>query len=241
MKCSLSVILFTICFNIACFAQIKPPALKIEHLAGNAYVYTTYNLFGTQFFPSNSMYVVTQQGVVMIDTPWDTTQFQPLLDSIEARHHAKVVLSISTHSHDDRTAGVDFLKSKGVRTYCSKMTFDLCRQKHEKQPQFYFTKDTTFVLGEYTFETFYPGEAHTKDNIVVWIAKDKILYGGCLAKSTQATDLGNISEANLKDWPLTIKKVQRKFPDPSYIITGHQSWNDINSLNHTLQLLKNKK
>lgn len=33
----------------------------------------------------------------MFDTPWDTTQFQPLLDSIKFKHNMNVLMCIATH------------------------------------------------------------------------------------------------------------------------------------------------
>src|SRR5690242_13716802 len=109
------------------------PKLSITHLTGDFYVYTTYSLYQNSSVPSNSMYLVTTNGVVMFDIPWDSTQRQPLLDSIEKKHHQKVVLSISTHFHEDRTGGLDFFKQKGVRTFSSKMTYDLCKERNEQQ------------------------------------------------------------------------------------------------------------
>lgn len=222
-------------------AQSTEPKLKITHLAGDCYVYITYNLWRNQPVPSNSMYLVTNEGVVMFDTPWDTTQFQPLLDSIEARHHKKVIMSISTHFHEDRTGGIDFLKAKGIKTYSSRQTYDLCKQRGEKQAGYYFTKDTTFHTGNHSFQAYYPGPGHAPDNIVIWVPGEKVLYGGCLVKSTEATSLGNLSDANLQAWPGSIRKVMQKYPSPTYVIPGHDGWSNNQSLQHTLQLLKTHK
>jgi metallo-beta-lactamase class B len=216
--------------------ETKP--LKISHLAGNFYVYTTYKMLNGSPFPSNSMYVVTDSGVVMIDTPWDTTQFQPLLDSIYTRHHKKVVLCISTHFHDDRTAGLEFLRSKNVKTYSSALTRQLCISHHEKQAEFVFTKDTTFTIGGLSFQTFYPGPGHTEDNIVVWFPAAKVLYGGCLVKSTQSGSLGNIADADTKHWKPAIKRVKRKFRSAEYVIPGHFGWQEKGNLTHTVRLLR---
>ena len=71
------------------FAQVIKSKLKISHLTGNYYIYTTYNTYEGYQVPANGMYVVTNKGVVMFDTPWDTTQFQPLLDSIQLKHNKK--------------------------------------------------------------------------------------------------------------------------------------------------------
>ena len=211
--------------------------LHIQHLTDNFYIYTTYKDLNGFMFPSNSMYLVTENGVVLFDTPWDTTQFQPLLDSILVRHNKKAVLVVSTHYHDDRTAGLDFLKQEGIRTYSSLLTYDLCKEHNEKKAEFHFEKDTIFDIGNYKFETYYAGEGHTKDNIVIWFGKYKILYGGCLVKSNENKNLGNIADANLKEWPLTIKKVIKKYPNPQFVIPGHFGWTSNKGLKHTLKLL----
>lgn len=218
--------------------QMNNPPLKISHLTGGFYVYTTYNVFSNTLFPSNSMYVATDKGVVMFDTPWDTTQFQPLLDSIQKRHGQKVVMCIATHYHEDRTGGLSFLEAKGIKTYTSKQTYKLCKQYGMKQAGSYFEKDTVFTIGHSSFQTYYGGEGHTTDNIVIWFEKEKILYGGCLVKSTEATNLGNIKDANLDKWPATITNIKKKFPHPEFIIPGHQDWKSKKSLDHTLELLR---
>jgi metallo-beta-lactamase class B len=161
-----------------------------------------------------------------------------LLDSIKARHHQEVVLCISTHYHEDRTGALAFLKAKGIKTYSSLQTYELCKQKGMHQAAFYFTKDTVFNAGNHSFQTYYPGPGHTADNIVIWLAKEKILYGGCFVKSTEATDLGNLSDANVQQWPTSIHKTLNKFPDPAYVIPGHQGWANTQSLQYTLKLLR---
>ncbi len=226
--------------QVLLFGQDKSK-LQIQHLTDNFYVYTTYKNFNGMMFPSNSMYLVTENGVVLFDTPWDTTQFQPLLDSIWVRHSKKVVLAISTHYHDDRTAGLEFLRQNKVKTYSSKLTYDLCKEHKEKQAEFYFVNDTTFNIGNYKFETYYAGEGHTKDNIVIWFDKSKILYGGCLVKSTENKNLGNVADANIKEWAPTITKVISKYPNPNYVIPGHFGWTSNDGLKHTLKLLRQHK
>lgn len=219
------------------FGQTNLGKLSIEHMAGDCYVYTTYkNLNGTPF-PSNGMYIVTDEGVVLFDTPWDTSQFQPLLDSIYTRHNKKVVLCIATHFHDDRTAGLEYYAGKGINTFTSKQTYLLCKQRNEKKAEHYFIHDTTFTLGKYSFRTHYAGKGHTDDNIVIWCEQVKLLYGGCLVKSTENKGLGNIADANIKEWKKTIKKLIKEYPKPRYVIPGHFDWHDNTALRHTLTLL----
>jgi len=211
--------------------------LTITHLTDSFYVYTTYGFANGQPFPANSMYLITEKGVVMFDTPWDSTQFQPLLDSILQRHHKQVVLCIATHFHSDRTAGLTFLRSRGIPTWSSKLTYDLCAQRNEPQAQFFFGSDTAFNVGGYLFETYYAGPGHSPDNLVIWFSRNKIIYGGCLVKSKENNSVGNIEDANLVEWPKSIRKVMKKFPNRKFVVPGHMSWAN-GSLEHTLKLLR---
>jgi metallo-beta-lactamase class B len=228
-------------FSPFAFSFGQPPPLTITHLTGDLYVYTTWHTLSDGPYPSNSMYLVTPKGAVLFDTPWDSTQFQPLLDSIYARHRQRVVLCISTHFHEDRTAGLAFLQQQGIPTWSSAMTLEFCRQRHENQAAYTFIQDTTFTVGGYSFRTFYPGAGHTKDNIVIWLTKDKVLYGGCFIKSTEAPDLGNLADADVNEWAASIRRIDKAFPPPAYVIPGHLGWTDNQSLPHTLKLLQQYK
>ncbi len=230
----LSVFLFSISFSSG---QTPKPGLIISHLTGDFYVYTTFGLYKGSPVPSNSMYLVTKDGVVLFDTPWDSTQFKPLLDSIKIRHDKKVIICISTHFHEDRTAGLEYYKSMGIRTYTTRRTDELSKKRNQKRAEFLIHKDSVFRVGEYSFQTYYGGQGHSPDNIVIWFEKEKILYGGCLVKSTEATDLGNLSDANVKNWAVTIHNIQHTFGNPEFIIPGHLDWSSKESLTHTLDLI----
>jgi glyoxylase-like metal-dependent hydrolase (beta-lactamase superfamily II) len=87
-------------------------------------------------------------------------------------------------------------------------------------------------------ECFYPGAAHSPDNIIAWVPSEKILFGGCMVKSNQSTGLGNIADADLKLWPQTIKKIISSYPDAEIVIPGHGNFGDKSLLLHSLKLLK---
>jgi metallo-beta-lactamase class B len=184
------------------------------------------------------MYCITTDGVIMLDSPWDTTQIKPLLDSIRLKHNQKVVLCIATHFHEDRTGSLNYLNAQSIPTFTSKMTYDLCIKNDKPIPSYFFTSDTTFVIGGHSFEVYYPGAGHTIDNIVVWCKGNKILYGGCFVKSTVHTDLGFTGDANVSEWEHSIRKVMKKYPNPRYVIPGHDSWKNNKSLQHTLKLIR---
>lgn len=223
------------------FGQPEEPKLKISHLAGDFYIYTTYNTYKGSKVPANGMYLVSGDGVVMFDTPWDTTQFQPLLDSIKLKHNKDVKMCIATHWHSDRTDGLEYYKKRGIKTYTTVLTDEWCRKNEKKRAEYLIEKDTIFTVGQYSFETFYPGQGHTEDNIVIWFGNDKILYGGCLIKGSEADDLGFLGDGNVKEYYATLLKVKEKFPAPKYIVVSHHDWTNINSLNHSIKLARKLK
>ena len=223
------------------FGQSVEPKLKISPLTGDFYIYTTYGSYQGNPVPANGMYLVTNDGVVLFDTPWDTTQFQPLLDSIKLKHHKDVTLCLATHWHDDKTAGLEYYRNKGIKTYTTILTDELSKKNNKKRSEFLMTKDSLFHVGQYFFETYYPGEGHTKDNIVIWFDKQKILYGGCLIKGADEENLGYLGDANVLEYETTLKRVQKRCPYPKYIIISHSDWNNINSLKHSIKLAKKLK
>lgn len=235
------LLLTLLSLSVYAHARSSLKKLTITQLTGNFYLYKTYVTLDGQPFPANGMYLVTNRGAVIFDTPWDSTQFQPLLDSIWARHHQKAVLCIATHFHEDRTAGLSYYRQQGISTYTTLLTDQLSGKNHKKRAEKLMTKDTLFNIGPYGFEVFYPGEGHTPDNIVIWFEKEKILYGGCLIKSTEAADLGNLGDANINTYATTIEKVQQHCPSPAYSIPGHQDWTDKRSLQHTWEMAKQLK
>lgn len=223
------------------FGQAEEAKLKISHLTGDFYIYTTYNTYEESQVPANGMYLVTNNGVVMFDTPWDTTQFQPLLDSIKLKHNKSVVMCFATHWHSDKTAGLEYYRQQGIKTYTTVLTDELSKRNNKKRAEFLMAKDTVFTVGQFSFETYYPGEGHTADNIIIWFKKEKILYGGCLVKGVDAENLGYLGDANVTEYASTLKKVQKKCRKPTFIIIAHSDWKNINSLKHSLRMAKELK
>lgn len=237
MQKSASVILFlAVLFNS--FGQSGNSPLQISHLTGDFYIYKTFHDYKEILISANAMYLVTDKGVVLFDAPWDKSQFQPLLNTIKARHEKDVIMYFATHSHDDRAGGLDFYRQKGIKTYTIKATDKILKENKEKRAEFVIPNDTTFTVGQYVFQVYYPGKGHAPDNIVVWFDKEKVLYGGCFIKSAEAKDLGYLGDADVKEWEKSIIKVQSRFKSPKYIITGHDDWKDLTSLNHTLKMVQ---
>lgn len=86
-------------------------------------------------------------------------------------------MCLSTHFHDDRTGGLSYFAAKGIKTYTTCQTDSLSIIHHNHRAKFLIPHDTTFQIGGYVFQTYYPGAGHTQDNIVIWFPQQRILYG----------------------------------------------------------------
>src|SRR6185295_3616589 len=71
-----------------------------------------------------------------------------------------------------------------------------------------------------TAEVFYPGPAHTRDNIVVWLPDSRVLFGGCAVRAA-TSGLGNVADADLTAYPASIRRVLERYPAAEVVVPGH--------------------
>ncbi len=95
------------------------------------------------------------------------------------------------------------------------------------------------TIGEETVEVYFPGESHSIDNLVVYFHNRKILFGGCMVKSLESRGPGFTDDANMEEWPKSVKRVLDRYKNARVVIPGHGSWGDTKLLNHTIELLVN--
>ncbi|TAE27798.1 MAG: subclass B1 metallo-beta-lactamase [Cytophagales bacterium] len=236
-------LLFSLLASFA-YAQ-QPPKIKITPLTKGFYIHTTFRTWQGTLVPSNGIIAQTDEGVVLVDTGWDVpddqNQTEQLLDWIEQNLHQPVRMCIVTHFHDDRVGGIATLRKAGVRVVSTPLTAESAAKKGYERPEGILSNDTTLVVGKLPIRCFFPGPGHSFDNIVVYFPTAKLLHGGCFVKSYAAMGLGNLSDANLNEWANSIRRLQRTFPNPKFVIPGHDEWDQISSLENTLRLLKMKK
>jgi len=239
----LKLLFIGLMFATVGYAQQAPFTISIKPLTKNFYVCTSYGTpDGATPFPANCVFAVTNTGIVLIDTPWGEPQTQQLIDSLQQRFNKKIITCIATHFHEDRTGGLEILSKNGTETYASALTYKLAKDRGEQVPDFTFASDTTFAVDSLEFETFYPGQGHSRDNIVVWFPKEKILVGGCFLKSMDTNAIGNIVDANVDQWPVSVRKLSERFKDAKYVIPGHEGWKGgVKQFAHTIKVVTQKK
>ncbi|GAB3018857.1 subclass B1 metallo-beta-lactamase [Spirosoma pulveris] len=218
------------------------PGLSVTPLNERVYVHTTYGMYGGTPVPSNGLIIKTKDGIVLVDTGWDTNtntdNTRELLQWVSKNLHQPVRLCIVTHGHEDRVGGISELRKAGIRVVSTPLTAQKSVKLGFESPEGILSNDTTFSIGKEPIRCYFPGQGHTADNIVVWLPNQKILYGGCLVKSVAVFGMGNLADANLNEWGNSIQNLMTQFKTARIVVPGHDEWTDTRSLAHTLQLLK---
>ena len=234
-----SVKAFTVLFLFLAnffYAQVRDFVIE-PPLNSKLYLYKTFGVFGGKEYSTNALYLITKKGVVLFDVPWQKTQYQSLMDTIKKRHNLPVIAVFATHSHADRAGDLSFYNNKGIKTYATAKTNELLKKEGKATSNNLIKTGKKYKIGGEEFIVDFLGEGHTADNVVVWFPKYNVLDGGCLVKSSSAVDLGYTGEANIQQWPLTMKNLQAKYPSSAKVIPGHDEWKGNDHVKHTLELL----
>lgn len=224
-------VLFSL-FGYGVFASDETPELSIERIDEHVYLHKSFSrVEGYGLVSSNGLVVVEDAKAFIVDTPWSDRDTEKLVNWIKANHYT-LLGSISTHSHEDRTAGIKWLNEQSVATYATALTNKILHENN-REPAKYTLKEDEITLANGLLEVFYPGGGHTVDNVVVWLPKSKLLFGGCFVRSLESKGLGNTGEADVEQWPRSAEKLINQFPDANIVVPGHGKFGDTRLLKHT--------
>lgn len=133
--------------------------------------------------------------------------------------------------------GLDIVIQNGIKSYSYELTRTIARRKGLPIPEFGFDPKIEIIVGQNKVICYHLGEAHTKDGIVIWIPSEKILFGGNGIRNHNGW-VGNIGDANLKDWSNTVEKIKDEFGTAKIVIPGHGKHGGTELLDYTIELYK---
>ncbi len=213
--------------------------IQLIHLQDSIYVHVTWHQhddFGR--FPSNGLIVIKNGQALMIDTPMDNDKTKILAEYLKNSLSVDLTKLIVGHFHDDCLGGLAYLKSIGVESIANSKTVEKCKENGLTMPSTQFTDSLTIDFNGQQIDCRFFGAGHSFDNITVWIPGQKILFGGCLVRASSAFGLGNVSDAVVVDWGLTIKNLLETYPDIKTVIPGHGNYGGPELLTHTIELVE---
>lgn len=197
MKLLLVLLLFICSFGASTESAL--PVVDIQRIDNGIYLHKSYKqVKGFGFVDSNGLTLVRGDKALIIDTPWSENDTQLLVTWIK-EHNFTLLGSVSTHSHEDRTAGIELLNSQNIPTFASELTNAFLKRDNKPIASDTLQGEHGLLVGEFS-EFFYPGKGHAANNIVIWHPESKSLFGGCLVRSLKTVGLGYTLEAYIGDW-----------------------------------------
>jgi metallo-beta-lactamase class B len=212
------------------------PDLEVRELQPGVWLHVSVE----RGIPANGLIVRTPAGLVLVDTGWNDSQAERLMAWTEKDLHAPIARAIVTHSHVDRSGGMAALVRRKIPVGASDLTIAKVRAAGGPAGDVLLAAGPDASAKGPGFEVFYPGAGHTADNVVVWLPETRILFGGCFVKAETAEDLGNIADADLTAWPMSVAAVRGRYPSAATVVPGHGPVGGMAALDRTVELLRRR-
>lgn len=214
------------------------PAPSLEKIADGVWIHKSYAMApGYGKMLSQGLVVDMGDDLLLVDTAWTDEETAALLKLVEDAAGRKPTLAVVTHAHRDKMGGMKTLHAAGVKTLAHPLT-------NEDAPKRGLLPADAAILDGQDEETlgagavtvFYPGAGHTRDNIVVYVPRAKVLFGGCLIRPGETDNLGNTADGDVNNWANAVRKVAARFPEAEIVIPTHGPKGGRALLDHTIAL-----
>jgi metallo-beta-lactamase class B len=241
-------IIFIIFFTFGCKSNsitgtnknTKSQTLVVEKIANHVYQHISF--LETQSFGKvtcNGMIVYDKNEAIIFDTPTDNTTSAELINWVEKNLKCKIKAIIPTHFHEDCVGGLEEFHKRGIPSYANNLTITMTRLNHYPIPKNGFDTLLELKVGDKKVYAQYFGEGHTKDNVIGYFPEEKTIFGGCLIKESGAGK-GNLADANVDVWSLTVAKLKETYPDTKHVIPGHGKVGGTELFDYTIKLFELK-
>ncbi len=212
--------------------------LRIIHIADSIFMHESLDedpVWGR--YTSNGIIIIRNGEAIMVDTPTDNHKTRMLVEFIQHEWDVRLSRLIIGHFHADCIGGLEYIQSIGVESISGNLTIEKCNELNLPIPDRSFSDQMVIHFHDTEIICLYLGGGHTIDNIIVWLPKEKFLFGGCLIKSLESRGLGNLSDAVPLLWKETVENVIRQCPGVQSVVPGHGRPGGSELLTHTIDLV----
>lgn len=211
--------------------------IELIKLSPDIYIHvSTAEMEGFGRVSSNGLIVIEGKESLLFDTPPDDNHTETLVLFMNNEMHLDIKAFVPNHWHSDCMGGLNYLQKMSIRSYANMKTIEIAKAHNLNIPDTGFNDSLELSLGEKKILCWFPGAAHSMDNIVVWIPSEKVLFAGCMCKSLDASSLGNVTDGDPDSYPATIDNVIYRFADAEIVVPGHGNPGGFNLLTHTKDL-----
>jgi cyclase len=208
---------------------------QIRKIKDGIYVYVGRN------FNSNCGIVLTQEGVVLIDSGHNPTDSRAILDAVKKLTPLPVRFLIDTEPHPDHTTG-HFVFSPPATIIAHDGAGESMRNREKESPgrieklagvspemrtalegyrfvvpHVEYRQKMTLNLGERTFELLYQKGVHSEADSAVWLPKERVLFSA----SGIVVDQFNILRPFVTIPDILAAAKMMKALNPEHVIPGH--------------------
>ncbi len=188
-------------------------------------------------FNSNAGFVVTDDGVVVVDALGTPALGNALVGAIRAVTQQPIRRVIITHYHADHFYGVVALKDAGADIWAQKAGLEYLnsgeaerrREQRAKdlfpwvdesmpilQADHWIDESDSFTMGHVAFEVQHMGPAHSPEDVIVVVPSEGVIFSGDILFAGRIPFVG---EADSKRW---LERIDRLLAlHPKIMITGH--------------------
>ena len=188
-------------------------------------------------FNSNAGFVVTDEGVVVIDALGTPSLGNALVQAIRSVTKQPIKRVILTHYHADHFYGLIALKDAGADVWAHKAALeylnggeaerrreqrsrDLFPWVDEKMPivraDKWLDESDSFTLGNVRFDIQHMGPAHSPEDMIVIVPSEGVVFSGDILFAGRIPFVG---EADSRRWLARIDKLLEM--KPRIMVTGH--------------------
>ncbi|ABC63608.1 subclass B1 metallo-beta-lactamase [Erythrobacter litoralis] len=217
--------------------------VSFSQLAEGVWMHTTYlDLMGFGPIPSNGLLVVNGDNTILVDTAWTDEQTEQIVAWASMVLAKPVRAAVVTHAHQDKMGGMAALHGANIATWAHPLSNELAPEEGLVPARNAITFDANgWATGEAAqslapLRLYYPGGAHTRDNITVGLPELGIAFGGCMIKAGDASNLGNLADADTAAYAQSVRNFAAAFPDARTIAMSHSPPEGRKAIERTLDL-----
>lgn len=241
-RCALVLLCATLASvtTIVCSAGTEVPTLSPRRVAPNIYMFEGKPGIASKEnrgFNSNAGFVVTSDGVVVIDALGTPALGQAMVNAIRKITARQIRRVIITHYHADHFYGLQAFKEVGAEVWANKAAREyleggegasrlLQRQRDLAPwvdgetrlvpPDLWLDGNKSFSLGGIGFDIVHLGPAHSPDDVIIIVGNSGVIFSGDILFTGRIPFVG---EADSKRWLETFSKLLET--KPRIMITGH--------------------
>ena len=223
-------------------AQYAAITVKVEPIQVAPHTYYVQGKPGiasqeNEGFNSNAGFVVTDEGVVVVDALGTPPLGNALLQAIRRVTSKPIKRVILTHYHADHFYGLEPLKNAGADVWAQRAALEYldggeaARRLEQRSRDLFpwvdadmklvradrwIDEQAEFTLGGIRFEIVHFGPAHSPEDVIVIVPSEGVIFGGDILFAGRVPFVG---EADSRLW---LKQIDRLLTlHPRVIVTGH--------------------